>query len=92
MARVIHKQIIPIINSTYIISIEQGYKFLTVQQQGGGVAIWYECTPGANKIDIEIHLVETGKEVPDGALNYLGSVQFGLNFIYIVHVYEGRII
>lgn len=92
MSRVIHKQLIPIGVDTHVIPIEKGYKFISVQRQYADVAIWYECSPNAPHINVEIHLVKTGEELPDGALKYLGTVQIGLNILYVVHVYEGRII
>lgn len=73
----------------WTLTLPKGARVLSVQNQRGRLALWFEFAPGEKgKTTRAFRVVVTGErfELPDGSA-FLGTVQF-YDGDYIVHVYE----
>lgn len=83
--RVIHKYPLGLTDSHQILRLPVSAKPLSVQLQGRQLCLWAEIdTEIDGQKEVVISTVGTGRPIPPGAVNYLGTVQAG-NFVW--HVY-----
>jgi hypothetical protein len=64
-----------------------GSQFLSVQNQGEKLVLWFLVNPSNPKEDRAFYVYMTGETIPTNPGTYLGTVQFD-NGSFVFHVFE----
>lgn len=85
MSKKIYKYQLEVTDDIQKLSIPEGGQFLSVQEQNGGISIWFLVDTHASDCPREFVIHGTGHTVGEESVHHLGTVQMD-GFVW--HVFE----